>query len=179
MSTEERWAPLPGYGDVYEVSDHGNVRSLDRIVNGPFGCKQLARGRQLRPRINTDGRRAVCLSLDGAERQRLVAQLVLEAFVGPRPSAGMHACHSDGNKLNDTLANLRWDTAAANVADAVRHGTHNQTRKTKCPQGHDLSGENVDARYLELHGYRRCRPCRSEQQKVRRAALRVQRLASA
>lgn len=51
-----------------------------------------------------------------------VHHLVLEAFIGPRPP-GLQACHNDGNKLNNAVTNLRWDTCKANAADRVRHGT--------------------------------------------------------
>lgn len=48
--------------------------------------------------------------------------LVLEAFVGPRPP-GLDGCHNDGNKLNNSLSNLRWATRKDNMADARTHGT--------------------------------------------------------
>lgn len=48
--------------------------------------------------------------------------LILEAFVGPRPT-GMHACHNNGIKSDCRLSNLRWDTPKANMADKIAHGT--------------------------------------------------------
>jgi hypothetical protein len=51
--------------------------------------------------------------------------LILEAFVGPCPD-GLRCLHADGNSTNNTLANLRWGTAAENSADSVRHGTSNR-----------------------------------------------------
>lgn len=57
---------------------------------------------------------------------RLLAhRLVLEAFVGPCPE-GMEACHNDGNRTNNVVTNLRWDTRKNNHADKKRHGTHQQ-----------------------------------------------------
>lgn len=35
----------------------------------------------------------------------------------------MECCHSDGNRANNALDNLRWGTFEDNVADARRHGT--------------------------------------------------------
>jgi len=34
-SASERWLPVVGYEDIYEVSDHGRVRSVDRIIIHP------------------------------------------------------------------------------------------------------------------------------------------------
>src|SRR5262249_23950766 len=60
---------------------------------------------------------------DGQLEQRCehVHTLVLTAFRGPRP-AGREACHNDGDRANNGLENLRWDTHKANAADARRHG---------------------------------------------------------
>ncbi len=63
-----------------------------------------------------------------ANANRLVHQVVLEAFVGPRPS-GFHGCHNDGNPLNSNLDNLRWDTASNNQLDRRKHGTSGQGSK--------------------------------------------------
>lgn len=50
---------------------------------------------------------------------KMAHELVLLAFVGPRPS-GMEACHWDGDKRNNRLDNLRWDTPKGNQADRRR-----------------------------------------------------------
>ncbi len=61
------------------------------------------------------------LSTKGSQSRRYVHRLVLLAFVGD-PPPGTEACHNDGNRDNNSRANLRWDTRKANVADAARHG---------------------------------------------------------
>lgn len=55
---------------------------------------------------------------------RPVHHLVLEAFCGPRPPK-MFGCHNDGDRTNNRLENLRYDTAQANQLDRDRHGTSN------------------------------------------------------
>tara|TARA_R110000765_G_scaffold48048_1_gene98504 strand:- start:1104 stop:1514 length:411 start_codon:yes stop_codon:yes gene_type:complete len=56
-----------------------------------------------------------------------VHRLVLEAFVGPCPPT-MECCHYDGNRTNNKLTNLRWDTRSNNALDANRHGTRNAAK---------------------------------------------------
>lgn len=51
-----------------------------------------------------------------------VHRLVLLTFIGPCPK-GMQGCHNDGNKLNNHVSNLRWDTVKNNIHDKFRHGT--------------------------------------------------------
>lgn len=47
--------------------------------------------------------------------------VVLMVFVGPRP-AGLEGCHNDGDRDNNALSNLRWDTHKANMEDRRKHG---------------------------------------------------------
>jgi hypothetical protein len=116
----ERWLPVVGFEGFYEVSDLGRVRSLW------FHNNYVDRARYvpliLSPGRAKDGRGNVGLCRNGFQRRESVAELVLEAFVGPCPP-GMEACHWDGDARNDELSNLRWDTPIANHADKRRHGT--------------------------------------------------------
>lgn len=98
------------------------------------------------------------------QRNRLVHQVVAEAFHGPRP-AGMETRHRDGDVLNNRSDNLVYGTHGDNMDDAVRHGTHHQTRKTQCPKGHPLPEP--------VRGRRRvCRPCANRQSRESRARKR-------
>ena len=151
--TQERWLPVPGYEGFYEVSDHGRVRSVDRVVVAGSGERKFA-GRVLRLGTNRHGYMLVALRKPGIQKSKRAHRLVLEAFVGPCPE-GMAACHENGDKLDNRLSNLRWDTTSSNLYDAVRHGTHHWASKTHCPQGHPYSPDNT---IREANG-RRCREC--------------------
>lgn len=115
----EHWLPIRGYEDSYEVSSHGRVRSLARRVRRGESWLTV-KGRVLQSRRGEYAR--VNLKRGGKGTTRLVHQLVLEAFVGPRPP-GTECCHHDGDPRNNALENLRWDTRAGNMADARQHGT--------------------------------------------------------
>lgn len=58
----------------------------------------------------------------GRKRTVRVHFLVLTAWVGPRPE-GMQACHRNGKRSDNRLANLRWDTPAGNASDTAKHGS--------------------------------------------------------
>jgi hypothetical protein len=118
---KEEWRPVVGYETHYEVSSHGRVRTLNR-----YDSINRFRRSQMRatPIDRTSaGYRYVSLCKDGVSKKVNVHVLVLEAFVGPRPSPGHEACHKDGDRANACLDNLRWDTAASNHADKWTHGT--------------------------------------------------------
>ena len=134
--TPEEWRPVVGWEGVYEVSDRGRVRSLDRISSFMrLGRRRRCphRGVLLKPSTSS-GYCQVTLLESSPKRlvYRKVHQLVLEAFVGPRP-AGQEGCHEDNIKTNNHLENLRWDTKAGNMADKHRHGTMHRHPGESCP----------------------------------------------
>ncbi len=117
MQSTEKWLPVVGYEGLYEVSDRGRVRSLDRI-------DPLGRPRSGRVLIPTGLKHVhVTLSVAGKKTQQAVHRLVLEAFAGPCPE-WHEALHGDDDPKNNHLSNLRWGTRAENRADAVRNGRH-------------------------------------------------------
>lgn len=58
----------------------------------------------------------------------LVHRLVLETFVGPRPSRKQECRHLNGNAFDNRASNLKWGTHSENTLDSIRHGTHYLTR---------------------------------------------------
>lgn len=115
---------FPGYA----ITDDGRVWSKQRKL--PDG--RTWAGRWLSPNKQHTGYLTVTLCRRGEHHQKLVHRLVLETFVGPCPD-GMECCHEDGNRSNNKLTNLRWDTKSANTKDAVRHGTAACLRRKGLP----------------------------------------------
>jgi hypothetical protein len=147
----EHWRPVVEYEGFYDVSDLGRVCSRPRP-----GTKRG--GRILKLPLNSHGYPIVSLSRDNSHVTRPVHVLVAEAFIGPRP-AGFHVCHNDGDRTNDALANLRYDTPAGNAQDMIDHGTSKQSAKTHCPQNHEYTPGNT---YVDAIGRRSCLTCKRE-----------------
>jgi hypothetical protein len=162
----ERWLPVAGYEDSYEVSDQGRVRSLTRSVRCGSSVGQIL-GRELKP--FPSGKRqypTVKLSRDGSKTAYLIHRLMLEAFVGPCPK-GLECCHDNDVATDNRLENLRWGTRSSNMLDVVKNGNHNQANKTKCDYGHEFTPENTIARF---DGRRGCRACKNRSQREAYAA---------
>lgn len=136
-----QWRPVPDW-ERYEISTAGQIRRGGRVLKG------LALG---------DGYRGIILCDRGTQQRRYIQDLVLTAFVGPRP-AGLYACHDNGVRDDNRLSNLRWDTPSANNLDQLRHGTNFEARKTHCPRGHVLGQPNLVVSELR-RGHRKCRAC--------------------
>lgn len=154
----ENWLPIPGFEGLYEVSDVGRVRSVNRLVKHRCDGLKRLRGKMIaqRPGLKASGHLKVILYRDGKGHPLWVHRLVLEAFVGPCPD-GLMALHADDDPKNNTLSNLSWGTRSQNLLDAVRNGRHWQVNKTHCKQGHPLSGNNL--RIRSKSGNRDCKEC--------------------
>lgn len=127
MSAAEEWRPVVGYEEIYEVSSHGRVRSLDRLewVTGTdrqCGFSRRRKGRVLNLYRDKDGYLRVRPSIGGEVTGVAVHTLVCAAFHGARPE-GYLVAHGDGSKDNNTAGNLRWATPLENSADMRLHGT--------------------------------------------------------
>lgn len=156
----EEWRPIPNCPG-YEVSDQGRVRSYIKVTNRRGDkirgfrravCEEPQR--ILKARANRGGYLYVNPMRKGKMWTVMVHALVLAAFVGPCP-AGMECCHYDGNKANNRLDNLRWDTPASNARDRTRHGrTRNgaaQARKFTPAQAASIREERANgSTYREL-----------------------------
>lgn len=110
--------PVEGYPG-YRVSSDGRVESC-WTRRGRY-CVPTETWRPLKP-ILRGGYPSVNLARGGKKTICRIHRLVLEAFVGPCPE-GHVACHGDGDRANNDLSNLRWDTPRANSDDSLRHGT--------------------------------------------------------
>jgi len=109
-TNQEQWLPVVGYEGLYEVSDNGNVRSLDRTVtvtrhNGTY-IKPVP-GILISQRAQ-NGYKVVRLSKCGAPDTKYVHRLVAEAFV-PNPNNLETVDHIvEGNKHDNRASNLSW-----------------------------------------------------------------------
>lgn len=115
------WRPISGYEGLYEVSNCGRIRSIDRMVqfwdrhNNLF-IERLRKGTKLKPSTTPNGYKLVTLHKNGVRSQFLVHRLVLSTFCGP--CANLFVNHKDGNRINNNINNLEWVTHSENV----RHG---------------------------------------------------------
>lgn len=127
MRTTEEWRSIEGYEGLYSVSSFGRVRSKwknttllqpVRRANGYFHV-QLCKG-------------------DGTRKQASIHALVAAAFLGPRPLKH-DVSHVDGDKANNSVANLRYESHSENCVRRRAHGTE------RIPSSARLSEDQVRA----------------------------------
>lgn len=150
--------PIPGWEDLYEASDQGQVRSLPRMaMTGRAGMK-LRPGRILKPGTYKDGHKHVTLSRNGKTTCYQVHKLIMLTFVGPCPE-GLQTRHLNGVPDDNRLENLTYGTLRENMQDRDQgHGRNHNLNKTHCPQNHRYDEENTYV--VPTTGVRQCKACR-------------------
>ena len=105
--TEEIWRAIEGYEGLYEVSNTGRVRSVDRYVKYSNGRIHLHKGKVLRPIKDRDGYLQVNLCYSGRINSIKIHRLVAQAFI-PNPDNLPQVNHKDEVKTNNNVDNLEW-----------------------------------------------------------------------
>ena len=145
--TQELWRPICGWENFYEVSSHGLVRSLDRVITHPKSGRVQLKGRVLKPWKNGKGYLSVLLHKDGLRLHKVVHQLVAEAFIGPRPSGKSNqVLHGPNGKLDNTPSNLRYGSQVENEADKLISGTSNRGCRNRTARLSDNDAREIRGR---------------------------------
>ena len=144
ITNNEIWKPVKGYEGIYEVSNIGNVRSLDRSVikyNALTKRDNILhiKGQIMKPSINKYGYYYLSLSKDGNRKSHLVHRLVAEAFID-NPNNLPQVNHIDENKLNNNVDNLEFIT----LEDNVKYSLNQEIYKL------DLDG-NIIEKYTSIN----------------------------
>lgn len=121
----ETWKDIEGYEGIYQVSNLGRIKSLDRmlIYKTRYGVYQhLQRGKIIRHCIDMCGYPYVRLhDKNGKKKLFKIHRIVGETFL-QNPNNLPCINHKDENKTNNNVNNLEWCTVAYNN----NYGTHNE-----------------------------------------------------
>lgn len=118
---KEIWRDIKGYEGLYEVSDLGNVKSLERSIVRKDGTSYYIAERILRPRKKSEGYLDVALNKDGKAKHYRVHRLVAEMFI-PNPENKPEVNHINANKSDNRVENLEWATREENIHHAIKEG---------------------------------------------------------
>lgn len=109
----EIWKDIPGFEGLYQVSNLGRFKSLERRRRGAMGIR-VYKERLLSPKINFDRYYYITLTKDGIKTSYRAHRLVALAFFG---ASNLVIDHIDGNPLNNSIVNLRYVTQSENISN--------------------------------------------------------------
>lgn len=124
---DEVWVAVKDFEGWYEISNHARLKRLGRWSknsrkdNFKWYKEKIV---IIKPCFTPKGKKrysSVHLSRNGESTSRDLHKIVLESFV-PKPFQGAEVNHIDGDKHNNTLANLEWVTRKQNVRHAIDTG---------------------------------------------------------
>lgn len=106
---QEIWKDIKDFEGMYQVSNLGRVRSVDRFDR----TGQLHKGVIIVLSDNGRGYKTVRMSKDSKPKKCYVHRLVATAFI-ENPDNKPEVHHIDGDKSNNKLENLQWVTTKEN-----------------------------------------------------------------
>lgn len=109
----EKWRAIEGYEGLYQVSNHGNVRSLN--------YRQTGKVKNLLPQKDKKGYLTVGLCRYGGMKWGKIHRLVASAFI-PNPENKPQVNHINGDKADNRVENLEWVTDSENLTHAYKTG---------------------------------------------------------
>ena len=127
---KEEWRDIVGYEEKYQVSNLGEVKSLN--------YKRTKKEKILKTGKNTSGYSYVNLCKDGKKKTYHVHRLVAQAFI-PNPNNYSEVNHKDENKENNCVKNLEWCDRKYNC----NYGTRNKkASKAISGKNHPMYGKH-------------------------------------
>ena len=118
----EEWRDIKGYEGLYQVSNKGRVRSLDRVVAaGRGGGDRNIKGRIIVLRNHGSGYKMVNLWRENEYKITYAHILVAQAFI-PNPEGKPEVNHINGYKTDNRVENLEWCTSRENSLHARNTG---------------------------------------------------------
>lgn len=130
----EIWKDIPNYEGLYQVSNYGKIKSLERYnYKGHHNLEKILKQSKCK-----NGYYYVALCKDKKIKYYQVHRLVAQTFLDNKNN---YKCvnHIDGNKLNNNVSNLEFCNHSYNEKEAYRIGL----KKTIKTAQYDLDGNLI------------------------------------
>lgn len=128
---KEYWKDIAGYEGLYQVSDKGNVRSVDRWLNAKGDGKRLWKGVMLKPIKRSDDYLYVGLSRNSVLKPTHVAILVAKAFpqICGEWFEGAQVDHINTDRTDNRAVNIRVCTHLQNCNNELTKRKMSEAKK--------------------------------------------------
>ncbi len=117
----EIWKDIIGYEELYQISNLGRVKSLNRVIIKQSGKRHSVKTKLLSISINSVGYYCANLWKDNKGYSQPIHILLGRHFID-NPNNYPYVLHRDDIKTNIKLDNLYWGTNSDNVKDSINNG---------------------------------------------------------
>ena len=124
---EEIWKDIEGYEGLYQVSNFGNIRSLETIAPSGKFVKQIIRKQSK----DKDGYCIIGLNKNKSQKTYKVHRLVAKSFID-NPNNLPEINHKDEDKTNNKVSNLEWCNSKYNLTYGARKGMFIGEKNNNC-----------------------------------------------
>ena len=114
----EIWKDIKGYENLYQISNMGRVKSLERIIIRCDNKTQTIKEKILKTRIGNNGYYTIILSKKGEIKKIDIHRLIAIAFI-PNPDNKPCIDHINGDRTDNRIENLRWVTQKENINNPI------------------------------------------------------------
>ena len=138
----EEWKDIKDYEGLYQVSNEGRVKSIDRFVETFTGIRHY-KEKIIIPNLKKDNYYEVSLYYKGKREHRRLNRLVADAFI-PNPENKSVVGHYDCKRTNNKVENLYWCTQEENNKHPLTNERQkNNPKKSKQVYQYSLNGELI------------------------------------
>lgn len=116
---KEIWKDIKGYDGLYQISNLGRIKSLDRTIERSDGKKRFLCGKILK--LQPDKRGGYYQAVISKNSVRSVAKVhrLVALYFCKGYSKNLVVNHKDGNRQNNVYTNLEWVTQRDNIRHSV------------------------------------------------------------
>lgn len=144
---KELWKDIQEYEGLYQISNLGRIKSLDKYIKGKGGSKRFIKGRLLNPTL-TRGYLGMCLCVNFSIKRFNIHRLVAQHFI-PNPENKPQVNHINGIKIDNRVENLEWCTCQENIIHAFKNNIQIR-RKGKDNPLYGKSNPNTSKKIIDI-----------------------------
>ena len=145
---KEIWKDIPGYEGLYQASNLGRIKSLDKVVfqkaKNNSVSKHIYKGKILKPILHDNGYNYVTLNYKIISVHKLIAKTYLE-----NNEKLPQINHKDGNKTNNNINNLEYCSASYNMKHAYKNNLINMYSERR------KRSNNINIMKANIHNYKK------------------------
>ena len=153
----EKWKDVAGYEGLYQVSNLGRIKSVERYRDN-HGKPQIIHEKIKNTRTKNSGYLITDLYKNNKRKSVMIHRVVASAFL-PVEEIKETVNHKDGNKFNNNVENLEWSSfseqnkhfykkglkSKENIKKAVKAMNEKSARKILCVETNEIFDSLSDA----------------------------------